>query len=232
MVEMLEKGDSGNFLSQSLIQGTGTQDRFVTFLDIMGFKDRVARNTHEQILSVLQQLSNYVSEEIKESDKFQFTMFSDSLIIFSSDTTTETFESIVKLSNSVIKKSISLGLPIKGSIAKGECTTRFGEKMLFFGQPIIDAFCIEEDVEMYNIVLHNTVEKYAVDMKTVDLLFDCPVKLKGGKSHHYVLAWFAGQEIDAKNDLKKIRNKVSGAPRRYIDNTLDCIDMFSQMKNI
>ena len=226
METKLKKGESGVFSPQPLIQGTGTQDRFVLFFDIMGFKDRVARSTHKKILVDLQQLSNFVSEEIKESDNFFYTMFSDSLIIFSSDTTAKTFESIVQVSNSVVKKSISLGIPIKGSIAKGKCTIRFGEKTLFFGQPIIDAYCLEESVEMYNVVLHNTVESYAVKMNVADLLFDYEVKLKGGKSHHYVLSWFSENECEAKKDLKEIRNTVSGAPRRYIDNTLDCISLF------
>jgi hypothetical protein len=228
MDTMMNNGESGIFAQQPLIQGTGTQERFVTFLDIMGFKDRVARNSHQQILEDLQQLSNYVSEEIKESDQFTFTMFSDSLIIFSNDVSQETFISIIKLSNSVVKKSISLGLPIKGAIAKGECTTRFGEKMLFFGQPIIDAFVLEEDVEMYNIVLHNTVETYATALSQKEILFDCEVKLKGGKSHHYVLAWFAKNIQEGKDNLREIRNSVSGAPRRYIDNTLKCIETYEK----
>lgn len=219
-------GDAREFSPKELIQGSGTKERFVTFLDIMGFKERVARNSHEDILESLQQLSNFVSEKINDSDKFVFTIFSDSLIIFSNDVTDETFDLILELSNSVVRKSISLGLPIKGALSKGECTIRSGDKMLFFGQPIIDAYLLEECVEMYNIVLHNTVETYATRISPTDKLFDCNVQLKGGKSRHYTLAWFATNIQESQSDLMKIRNSVSGSPRRYIDNTLLCIRDF------
>lgn len=44
---------SSNILKSDKI--AETQERFIAFLDIMGFKDRVARNNHEEVLHELEQ---------------------------------------------------------------------------------------------------------------------------------------------------------------------------------
>lgn len=54
------------------------------------------------------------------------------------------FKSLLTKVSKIIEKSISLGLPIKGAIAKGECTVSLSYKPFFFGQPIIDAYTLEE----------------------------------------------------------------------------------------
>lgn len=225
---MRKSNRSASSTLQVFASGKTTVKRYVVFLDIMGFKERVARFDHKDILSDLQQLSNFISENIKREEGFLFTMFSDSIIIMSSDRKYTTFVKLVKLTNTILERSISLNLPIKGAIAFGECTVMSGDKALYFGQPIIDAYILEESAELYNVVLHHTVEENAIRLSDTKEVFDCQVKLKGGVSHHYVLAWFA-KSIDKNiNNLVAIRKSVSDFPRRYIDNTLRCI---SEYKN-
>ena len=59
-----------------------TDKRFVAILDILGFKDMVARENHQKILNRLRELSSY-SITIAESDLFNGTLhvviFSDSI---------------------------------------------------------------------------------------------------------------------------------------------------------
>lgn len=204
-----------------------TTERFVVFLDIMGFKDRVARNPHHEILSVLQKLSSFISENIKQGEGLMFTMFSDSIIILSSDKTEETFKQIVNIASKVVEKAIEIGLPIKGAIACGECTVISSNKPLYFGQNIIDAYVLEESIEIYGVALHNTVEKFAVDMaKESNQIFDYKVKLKKSTSSHYVVSWFANDITRSEHNLLEIRKTVSDSPRRYIDYTLDCINAY------
>ena len=172
--------------------------RLVAFLDIMGFKDMVARHFYT-IEDKLTKLSKFISRTIMEADGYQYMIFSDSIIIY----------------------------PIKGAIAKGECTVCMDAKPFFFGQPIIDAYTLEENVVLYGVVLHNTVESL-VGASHVEggLVFDYKVPLKGGASKHYVLNWFADDmEANVKN-LNSIRKTVSDSPRRYIDNTEDSIEYY------
>ena len=225
----MEINKSQSSTSSVYVTGNPTRERFVVFLDIMGFKDRVARQDHQKILSDLQQLSAFISDRIQREEAFLFTRFSDSIIILSSDIEYETFCKLVRLTNAVVAYSISLNLPIKGAIASGQCTAISGDKSLYFGQPIIDAYVLEENIELYNVVLHHTVEELAIRLSNdTHEVFDFQVKLKKGISSHYVLAWFSHSIQDDKQNLLEIRKSVSDYPRRYIDNTLMCIDEYKK----
>lgn len=68
----------GNFPIQK--DGEITVERFISFVDIMGFKDLVARNEHHVILSKLTKLTDFVSETVGSKDGFHFSMFSGSII--------------------------------------------------------------------------------------------------------------------------------------------------------
>lgn len=208
-------------------QGYATAERFVSFLDIMGFKDFVARNEHSVILAKLSVLTDFISETVGSVSGFHFSMFSDSILLYSDSSQSDDFESIVRLTSDIVRESISIGLPIKGAIAKGVCTATTGDKLLYFGQPIIDAFKLEENIVIYGVAIHNTAEQEALFLakKTgTDLVYDYKVVLKNAVSKHYLLNWYGNQADDTINMLINIRLTVSDAPRRYIDNTIDAIN--------
>lgn len=206
------------------------EDRLVAFLDIMGFKDMVARN-FSTIEGKLSDLATFISQKIREDEGYQYLIFSDSIIIYVSANKENAFHSLLEKVGGIIEKSISLGLPIKGAIAKGECTVCMGIKPFFFGQPIIVAYTLEESVVLYGVVLHNTVEELAEkELVKSKLVFDYKVPLKGGASKHYILSWFAVNMEDNVKNLNTIRKTVSDSPRRYIDNTMDSIDFYNTLK--
>lgn len=196
-----------------------TCERIVAFLDIMGFKDMVARS-FSTIKVKLEKLSTFIGETMDEN--CQYMIFSDSIILYARSGGLDVFKSLLIKVGRIIEKSISLGLPIKGAIAKGECTVSLGYKPFFFGQPIIDAYTLEENVVLYGVVLHNTVEELAVELGEGgrDYVFDYSVPLKGGISSHYILNWFGRNKEENQKKLLAIRTTVSDSPRRYIDNTL------------
>lgn len=203
-----------------------TCERIVAFLDIMGFKDMVARH-FMAIKEKLEKLSTFIGETMDED--YQYMIFSDSIILYARSGGIDVFKSLLAKVSCIIERSIALGLPIKGAIAKGECTVSLGYKPFFFGQPIIDAYTLEEDVVLYGVVLHNTVEELARELgeNSKEFVFDYPVPLKGGSSCHYILNWFGSDFESNKSNLLAIRLTVSDSPRRYIDNTLKCFDLVS-----
>ena len=214
-------------------QGEVTTERFVSFLDIMGFKDFIARNDYKLILEKLTELTDYISEEVGKYAGFHFSMFSDSILIYSDEANEDHFEIIVKISSQIVSKSISIGLPIKGAIAKGICTATTGEKLLYFGQPIIDAFKLEENIVIYGVAIHNTAEQEAIALVNryeSKYLYDYKVTLKSASSKHFILNWYGDQIDESMTLLTNIRKTVSDAPRRYIDNTIDAI-IFLRGKN-
>jgi len=228
--------------------------RFVAFLDIMGFKDFVARNSHEKIAVEMLKVDNHIKEISKSnglisSDSIIVTTFSDSIIIFSKDESIPSYIDFCSVVGKLFCKIIGDSLPVKGGIAYGDITVN-QSRQIYFGQPIIDAYLLEEEVNYYGIAVHNSVEEYRRKFSTdeiplvtiLDKLVEFKTPLKSGNIEHYNLCWFDyalnevykdGREKKiavAKRILNGIVNRykisVSGNPRRYIDNTKDVIDLY------
>ncbi len=202
-------------------------ERIVSFLDIMGFKDLVARQSETNIQNRLRDLSTFIAENVGTDNGMTFSIFSDSIVIFSKDDSAESFQMLLHTTSNIMKHSIMLGLPIKGAMAMGTCTvTQSNKNSFFFGQPIIDAYMLEENIVFYGVVLHHTLEAMAQEMvnKGEKIIFDHLVPLKKGCSCHYVLDWFTEEKANNLNRLRAIRCTVSDSPRRYIDNTISCFN--------
>lgn len=223
--------------------------RFVAFLDILGFKDWISRSSHEEIYDKLSKISyirlalekltdNYNSKNIDYRD-INIVSFSDSIVIFSKDDSLENFKHFLFSVVFLFTNAIENGIPIKGGAAYGEVSLNKSEQ-IYFGQPIIDAYLIEEDVNYLCITLHNSLDKYIDDNwaeisnKEIDyLLFECKTPLKSGLIEHRNVDWFDALALTFKIDkdtyereeviklIKSFRHTASGSPRRYIDNTLE-----------
>jgi len=222
-----------------------TAKRFVVFLDIMGFRDLVFRNTHQEVLETMEQLYQAI-KEIKEDakkrllgkphgwDTFNNTVvrpviFSDSVLLFSSDDTTGSVEHIIWQANSIITHALKNHIAIKGAMSYGEQTANFG-KSLYFGKPLIDAWTLQNELELYGVILHHTVEKYLVDqgwMAEMEETSICryPTPLKQGKVKHYLIDWpNIPMQASKFNPVPDLYCQVSGNTRRYVDNTVKFVD--------
>ena len=218
-----------------------TAERFVCFLDIMGFKDMVMRNSHESIYKMLSDFS--VKRDTLDNarglpqpyeiDSLKTVCFSDSIIIFTKNDTKECLELLLMAISWLFAEAIESGIPLKGAISHGKLSVNISRK-IFFGQPLIDAYLLEEEVEFYGIVIHNTVEKILnksfPSLRDIGICKDCNVPLKPGKIQHYILDWAynmdKGNGSESAKDkilrlMKKQREQTVGGPRRYIDNTLN-----------
>lgn len=218
--ELLNAG--GGLGSTSLVERPITAERYVAFLDIMGFKDRVARHSHDEILSELQQMSEFISTNLNGQSDIMFVMFSDSFLFFTEYASETVLIRLVELLSGVMDHAINNKIPIKGVIAKGTFTVDI-VKQLFFGQPLIDAYSLEENIVIYGIVAHHTFERDAKVM--TDWFIDKDIPLKNGNSKHYLLKWWSDGEIKTvKERLNAIRETVSDSPRRYIDKTIKAME--------
>lgn len=218
--------------------------RYVVFLDIMGFKDRVARNTHEKLYEELASFNNSITSSIQnsgehfaeeateeegnsstaikqtnQSNRIILSQFSDSIILFSSDDTTESLEQISKATVGIMRAAFGCDrpIPLKGALARGMVTCD-ESKQLYFGQALIDAYLLEENVQYYGVVVHHSAEKQVRDNQS-GIFRDIEVPLKSGKIRHYELVWYKENEDDIKSGLSRLRLSVSDSPRKYVDNT-------------
>lgn len=228
---------------------TSNNEKYVLYADIMGFKERVMRTKHADLKKELKELRKelYDSLDIPLSliDTFKVSFFSDSILIVD-EISHLGFERISSAAAKLMTVSLEHKFPIKGAIAKGAFTYE-EEEQLFFGEAIIDAFLLEEQVHYYGIVAHHTMEEdiksFSNGIQEPDLSLRffvspyvlSPIPLKNGKITHYHLAYnltnceiFPDIVIEKYTEkhiswLEEIYGTVSGTPRIYVDNTLQVL---------
>jgi len=229
-----------------------TEERFVAFFDILGFKDKVMREDHDKIYNDLADiqvnedllnntLNNPTVQKTFQDCDIRIVKFSDSIVLFSKKDTIENFILFLISTRFLFTSFLEKNFLIKGSMAYGKISLD-KEKQLYFGQPIIDAYFLEEDVNYIGVVAHNSIDKFkqSIDKNnkfytlSTQLLFEGKSPLKSGHITHLNLNWFL-QLIDNKNlsgtikhdiiaSLRKYYLSVSGSPRRYIDNTIKFLE--------
>lgn len=226
-----------------------TCKRFVAFLDIMGFKDRMLRNPHQDVLETMKSFrlvfgpleqdareALFGGKQSPEDDIYGTSIvrpvfFSDSVLLVSNDVSFGSANRMLFSVQWILRKALLTQVPIKGAIACGEQTADF-EDSLYFGAPLIDAYELQDQVNLYGVVLHHTMERCLDDMKwpgtdksrlTFPDVVKYPVPLKGGNVNHRIVRWFEVNVADGslESSLLKLYGTVSGSPRSYVDNTLD-----------
>ena len=218
--------------------------RFVAFFDIMGFKDMVVRHDNSDIYKTLSELHESVLNPINEIQRdlehfdtidIQTVMFSDSIMLVSNKDTKRAAMSILYYSGYLLSFCLKEKIPVKGAISYGTMTSDF-EKSIHFGQPLIDAYLLEEDLKLYGCVIDNNFEMYLRDNEMLEGLEKYKTPLKSGKVSHYNIDWtmFNNRHKVVKNitDIfDNLYSSVSGATRIYVDNTLDFYEEMKKKQN-
>lgn len=230
-----------------------TKKRFVVFLDIMGFKERVARSTQDSLYKELTAFNRDITTIINstktinaepnpkqddrsdttlrtiedEKDEILLTQFSDSIVIFSNGNTENNLKTISNVAKQIMIAAIDREkpIPLKGALAEGDITCD-KDKQLFFGQALIDAYLLEENIQYYGIVVHHSAEQSVKDYAT-DIFKNNLVHLKSGRINHYELVWYNDTD-KVKSGLDRLRLSVSDSPRKYVDNTNAIIDTLKE----
>jgi hypothetical protein len=170
-----------------------TTERFVAYIDIMGFKDMVARQTTKVIYDLMIKLDRYseVSAGIKFGDEqlVRKTQYSDSIMLYSKDATAESQQNFISSVSILYQSLLSNCIPHKGSIAFGEMTLD-PIKSIYFGQPLIDAYELQMEMHFYGVIVHASADE---EMSKIPM----PLKpsfiikhlccLKNGKAFHNVV---------------------------------------------
>lgn len=229
-----------------------TDNRFVAFLDILGFKDLVMRSSHDDIYKLLNNISNIRNTiekvndigdkpSILEDAEVYTVSFSDSIVLFSKNDSEENFNMFIHSVNWLFSKSIEKSIPLKGGIAHGEISINKSSQV-YFGQPIIDAYLLEEEVNYFGVVAHNSIDSY-IHKNNINnkrkWWFEDETPLKCGMINHINLNWFKLIKEDNKSSKDVVIGKinafkitVSGSPRRYVDNTLKFFNKVNTEHNI
>ena len=223
-----------------------TCERYVAFFDILGFKNMVYREPHDEIYFKLHRFIKKV-EGLRDSENFLLfnaqntnfdidkgivmpVVFSDSIVLISNSDSIHCFNKILFASSMILAQSLSNNIPIKGAIAFGLFTSNF-HNSLFFGRPLIDAYILTSELHFLGAALHHSIEqnvsKYDLDLAD-DFLFNGDIPLKKGHVQHYYIDWTCLLEEAIETDKLDIAVEVildnlyltaSGSDRLYIDNS-------------
>jgi hypothetical protein len=244
-----------------------TDSRFVAFFDILGFKELVFNNTHNEMLlkiDTLLQLVNEVSSgmnsrKVKPTNfnhswtngNIKEFIFSDSIVLFSESDDVNSAAKILVASSAIIIGSMIAELPIKGAIAHGEITVNI-DKSIFYGKPLINSYTLHDELKMYGTIIHNSAERIfdKYDLLNTPMIFrheTCPLKL--GNVNHHLTNWvwlydvlkmskYKGTEdmldlnIFLDNATKEMYFGVSGSTRKYVENTIDSINIMKKLTKL
>lgn len=220
-------------------------EMYILYADIMGFKDRVMRTSHEKLVKDFEDMISSLEKWFSPSKKastFKVSFFSDSILVVDANTK-DGFNRISKAAAGIMQVSLKNGFAVKGVISKGDFTYK-EEQQLFLGRALVDAFLLEEQLHYYGIVAHHSVEdsinewangwQGATSKKNPYVL--SPTPLKNGNITHYHLAYNlisrtrkTGSNVKSTHDdiiswLQQIRATVSGSPRIYVDKTIQILE--------
>ena len=177
---------------------------------------------------------NFFSRHLSpdKTRKSHLDLFSDSILIYSQDDTVDSLHALADITSHIMMYAIQQEkpIPLKGAIAAGRMTCN-QTKQLYFGQALIDAYLLEENVKYYGVLVHHSAEKY-IKKEDFKEFRDIKAPLKSGEIAHYELHWYDAvikkegkNEKTVKECLNNLRLTVSDEPRKYIDNTQKVIDI-------
>ena len=127
----------------------------------MGFKSRVATRSHDKLkreFADFRKTWDSRTSSLKLGDYLKFVQFSDSMLLIVQGVDNRMFNKLTQAAICLMQIALEKGFPIKGAIAQGRFT--FDEsKQLYFGQPLVDASLLHDQIKFYGIAVHNSAEK-------------------------------------------------------------------------
>jgi hypothetical protein len=144
-------------------------ERYVAFIDILGFSDIVKRSEtdsklYDALVKTLSDIQTREAIEGQEDVDFRFQSFSDSIVLSSAKSS----RGLAYLLTAIYSLTIELleeELLIRGAIARGNL---YHEKGVMFGPAFIEAYRIEQNITKYPRVLlsKDTYEDHKAGPKT------------------------------------------------------------------
>ena len=198
--------------------------KYVAFLDVLGFKDKLGKMKQYEAAEFIGNFSTtaFRQWEIENISKLKGYIVSDSFVIYSDDTSCEALEEIVRVVTNICRKEFAdNSILLRGAIAKGdfekleakEISTL--QKGLIVGQAYVDAYLLEGTVKSTGIVLSADVYEDLMNIGTYsDNLFEEIIE----KKTHYVLRYLTLDFLLVEKNLSsfvELANEAKWLPHYY-----------------
>lgn len=200
--------------------------KYVAFLDILGFKDRIRGLKAEEAKDLIRAFSGTIfnifngkNSDGKNSDeknsnkknsdsKINGYIVSDSVILYSEDDSKDSLEALIKLTREICEKEfIENSILIRGAIEKGEFDKVPAEELpdlekgLIVGEAYIKAYLVEDSgsVKAMGVILSEDVYEDIKDILDPNITKDIVEEKKDKK---YYLLRYINVDFLCKDNLK------------------------------
>lgn len=185
--------------------------KYVAFLDILGFRNRIRGLKAEEAKDLIRAFSRTIFDIFNEKNsdsKINGYIVSDSVILYSKDDSKDSLEALIKLTREICEKEfIENSILIRGAIEKGEfdkvpAEERLDlEKGLIVGEAYIKAYLVEDSgsVKAMGVILSEDVYEDIKDILDPNITKDIVEEKKDKK---YYLLRYINVDFLCKDNLK------------------------------
>jgi hypothetical protein len=168
-------------------------EKYIAFLDILGFKDLVTNNSHSDLVRKIQNLllpsiehslsngkrkivdRNGVATSIADIDeiKIHSLTISDSIMFWTDDCSLGSFMQIALVVRNTLESGFYTGLPMRGAISLGDLSftnLTFGDKTsnfhsLLIGRGLVEAYKLENKQEWAGCIVDECCIKKVIELE-------------------------------------------------------------------
>jgi hypothetical protein len=133
------------------------RDAWIAVFDILGFADLAAKSDSEfrraLLTSKLEDLLAVLDDPlVKQHGNLEIQVISDTMLLFASDVRPESYPWLMQLCKSLIERSITCRLPVRGAISIGKAFTS-EVPPIFIGPAFVEAYRYCEDQDWIGLLL-------------------------------------------------------------------------------
>ncbi len=178
--------------------------RYVAHLDILGMSAIVEKDfdlAWESLSALVEVRDSVLSYELEFSDLgtrhaasefVQMVTFSDTIIIFTNDSSKKSYLALLVLISEIFHKALCSCIPIRAGIAFGRFYFNF-DKSMFVGPALIEAYRVGEEAQWLGIALADSLKEQEHKLKFAkhgtSLFSDWEVPIKNGTRNRRVINW-------------------------------------------
>lgn len=145
-------------------------DKYVAFIDILGFREKVKMEKQEYMVTYIKDFSNiaysaWVQNDLQNNNRIKGHLISDSIIISSIDKSKDSLQKILDYLILIFKKSFSKKILLRAALTKGQFNDADAislsnlSKGLIVGEAYIRAYTLESQIKGSLIILDNKTKK-------------------------------------------------------------------------